>query len=496
MKKLSFSCLFVLLVTVFALTGCNKSSDLDSYASADDVVVVSGSAAEVLSNAGCKATAEGIELSESLQRISGMLYNISGVDIKKAENLPGVDYEHFIFSIRDEESALMAFNLTNQDAFVSYLEKPENGFKSSKDGGYTVFVADQLKSLFVKDNVAFMFFSSVYGEATAANLDAYLKKSAETPLEGWQKDALAGDKGINAIINFNKYFELFGELTQFDISKFNFPSFTADFEKWKDGFGKYTLSLDGTKFKMEYTMLDKDGKPLKLDFKCPNVDASLLRYTTADDLAVAIFAIPEDIDWDSVIRGMLEMADEPMPANDEILKSFTDVMNSINGSVMLAGGPTDMSAFGSFKGWHIVLAAQMKEGAAENYVQMLHQMIAQMPYAEFGELTFSNGVLSITSPQIGKVTANADGNTFVLTYGEPRARGVSAIEAKDFEGANAGIVINVPKDNMFSSLIRLPFGVNLTSMSYSDKPSLTTIEETDANGLFLDNIIKLAAGQN
>ena len=142
-----------------------------------------------------------------------------------------------------------------------------------------------------------------------------------------------------------------------------------------------------------------------------------------------------------------------------------------------------------------MLAAQMKEGDAEKYVSMLHQQLAQYPAEYLGELTLSNGVLTLQNPMIGKLTANADGNNFVLMLGETRAKGVCAIEAKDFAGASAGGVINVPKDNLFSSLIRLPFGVNLTSMSYNDKPSLTTIEETDATGLFLDNIIKLAAGQ-
>ena len=496
MKKTLFSWLITISLFSLILTGCtNAPADLYRFAGSDDFITISGNTKTVLENCGCKFTDKGIKLSDCLDDVLSKAFRHSTVDLDDILMAEGIDYEHALFTIDTEANGALCIGLTDQDDFIKYLKKNfEDDLDIEEKDEYTfIDISERHVGFFVADNVACMLFSDK-NTIDSGSLKEYLRKKDRKPLEEWQKQALNDGNCLNGYMNVKDLVSLIKKEGHVDFNEFLRFCPIKNIDKIWNTYLKFHSSLEGTTAKVSYRLVDKDGKDFMLDYTAKNVDTQLLKYATATDLGVMLFGMPSDINWSNMFKQIKNSNRYMSPSDEEAFNKMEEILKSIDGTVMLAGGPIDLSyRINRPENWHIVIAAQLKPGDADKYVSMIYELLTEVQAHEYdAALSYNEGVINFSNNGM-KISVTADGNNFVGVMGEATDNGPCSIKASDFQDAIVGAVVNVTKENILSAFVKMPFGVNLKMILNKDQSYEVTYEETDTEGLFLENIIEFAS---
>lgn len=520
MKQVLTSKMLALLLACMALLpfySCSGGSDLYQYSSSDDLVVVSGNAQTIIDNAGCTLDKNGIQLSSSLQTLMSQLVP-SARDreaYQKVLAIQGADLNRMVLAVSSNLEITLTFKITNQKNFKAYIESISYGtMKESEEKGYTVYDFDAPGAIFINNNVATLMFSA--NKRVNVNDIITLKdRVSKAPLQSWQKKALEAGSTFNFLLSYGGIKEV---MNKYDTqSPFDFKQFSMmyDPEQLATAYLTIQASLDGVKLSGQTQVLTKDGKQLESKIKGAEVNLDLLKYANDKDIMLFIGAVPGGQDYSQLLKSMINEMGGPSAfgLDAETIGAIGAVLNNLDGSVMLAAGPIDgMKALASPEGCTAVLAAEMKEGMAQHYVEMVksfvdiqneHMSSMAADYQKMGlsgyraktiETSYTDGKLSIKIPQGGTVNIQAIGNDFVAALGPITTDGGCKIDTTPLKGSWGGFIIDLPHYNAFSSLMSFPFGINLTSVSYPDKTTFS-LSETETEGLLLDNIFKFVASQ-
>lgn len=189
------------------------------------------------------------------------------------------------------------------------------------------------------------------------------------------------------------------------------------------------------------------------------------------------------------------------------------LLEDLSGTVMLAAGPQSIDRIDHLYGWHAVIAAEMREGKASHYLDMLQTFIdannqekikTAEQYKGYGwnnyqpqlmKVDYVDDMLQISIPGEGTVYAKAVDNIFVASLSPISKKGGCRINGSDFRDSMIGLVIDIPKDNPFSTVFDFPFGCNVSYLSDAQSIHLRA-RQTETGGSFLNNLFEMIAGQN
>lgn len=510
------SCLSAILIGCLAwmLASCSSDAELYDYVSANDAMVARMDLTTVIDNTGSHIKSGGVELSPSLQKLTVLL--MSGRDREHFDNLlavQGVDLSNIVVSVDSHMEATVTIKVTDHKKFKEYLQNVTYGdVEESEEKGYTVYRLGSGGTIFVTGNTACALIAD--RNVDVSDVEARKEAAKAAPLQPWQKKCLAEGKTFNMLMNLAEYVQLarssFG-------SDFNFGALKAGYDdaQLTHAFAKVNFTLEGLELSGTVAMVDADDKPLVSKYAGLKVDTSLLKYASADDMFVTMAAVPGTIQRDDVLNQMfVEMGGYRQFGIDrETVATISNVLSDVDGTVMLAAGPKNMLKINTTAGWDAVMAVQMKPGMAGKYINQIKSLIDATntsmtdlagQYAAIGyrgykpktvAYTETDSALVVTVPQIGEIYVKVIGNTLIASLSPVSERGDCTIAAGEFAGMSSGTIVRVPRRSVLSSIMQLPFGIDISYVSDSQTAHLS-VRETDAEGRMLENVIKLVAGQS
>ncbi len=520
MKILSRYPLLALLWTVLTLsylTSCSSHSDLYSLACADHALVMTGNMESVLENADCAATSSGIQLSAPLQRLVSVLSPGDRRDVSAVLEIKGIDLKHTLLAMSHDDQLCFAFKISDQSDFQEFLAERSGGkLQLAKEGDCQYYRFDPRTVMFIDDDMAVLLHSERV-TVDAQFYQAYKENARQRPLLSWQKSALDEGKTLNVLASIPEINSLIADQTGINLMQSPQISKAYDLDLLKNGYGTIACSLQDLSLTIECCLVDNAGKfiPNYLDEDgTVEVNPSLLKYATEQDFMVAMAAVPQSIDWNSVLNEAVDMMGGPGVSGIDTMTTtmLSMLLSDLTGTVMLAAGPQSYDKIDHLYGWHAVVAAEMKEGKAAQYIDMLKAFVESnnqekqrvaKEYKAYGwtqyqpvllGCEYNDGKLAITIPSEGTLYAEARGNDFVASLSPISTSGGCNIGAGDFRHTMGGIVIDIPKDNPLITVFNFPFGCNF-SYTWDGSSLILKAKQTETDGLFLNNLFELIAGQ-
>ena len=476
MKTRFHSILF--LAAALLMCACSKKTDLLHCASGSDMIIASVNLAEIYENAGCTVSETGVQLSDALAKIDR---KTSG-EIAGIINIPGIDLSEIVLSMPDATTVAISMHVTNQTAFADYL-KAKDDIEASDDNGIDEYSAPNFH-LFIEDGIATLVSGPGADYSTLRQLQEEARK---TPVTDMQRSHLCDGNAANVLFSIKKFYSLLPPeyLDNFVLGKYNR-------EQIEDAYAALAISLSGLKLEGSLAFYDKDNNKIESPDSPGSVDTSLLQYASAADIAAAIVAMPKDFDWSGTFNKITGSSPYRSGLDPMIVEVIAEILGNIDGSIMLAGGPKTALGIQELSGWDAVAAVQFKEGVARDYFEQIKTMATESlsGIATITDATADKFTLSI--PNAGTFYVECSGNMLLASLSPIEKSGKCPVKASDFSGCNGALVIELPKDNVFSSLVRFPFGIHAAYTSKGNEINLT-IEETETDGLFLDNLIRFVS---
>lgn len=495
---------------------CKSGDDLYQYASADDLIVMQGDMQTIIDNAGCSLGKDGISLSAALQKLVPQIASRPR-DRESLNNIlavKGIDLSQIVISISPNLEPSITFKVTNQKNFKSYLEANSYGsLTETEDKGYTIYSFDTNYAIFLTDNIACYLFSQ--NKTISVNDIITLKEKAQnSPLSKWQIAGLESGKTFNLMLGFKSLANLMNKYNPSTPVNFQAFSMAYDPDVLENGYFFLNSTLQGLSFSGEAYVLDQQGDIATPKFKGAEVNMDLLKYANEKDIAVIMGAVPGNIKWSEVLNQAVNEIGGPraIGLDSTSLQVLGELLDNLDGTVMLAMGPVNAQKVDEINGWTGVLVAEMKPGQAQKYVELAKNFIdvtnesmnsLANSYRQMGivgaktktfDTTYENGQLIVNAPDGGAIYIKADGNNFIASLGPISTDGGCKIETSVLQGTYGGLVIDMPRYNAFSSLMSFPFGVNINYLSVDNK-IVFSLAETETEGLLLDNIFKFIASQ-
>ncbi|MDE6653402.1 MAG: hypothetical protein K2K37_03330 [Muribaculaceae bacterium] len=471
-KSFAFKVSAAMMMAV-GLYACSSSDDngLYEYLSADKMVYLSVNLNEVYDNAGFEVTPDGVTPTEAFKKI------ISGNDADKALallDMRGINLEKVVMMLDVQDNngdGTIVFGINDKQKFDSYLQN--NELTATNEDGFDVYKLDGKTCLVVDGDFGLIVDLDGSASATVKGLkDA----AAKNPLKSWQMDALSKKHTVAAVMNIKEIYELSAKEKGLDMGPLSKIGYPVD----KDAYGVFTSSLSGLKWEGEYNLCGADGKSLEIDIESYPLATSLLDYVNSKDCIVMLGAMPKNLDYSEILEKV---------GGKDAARQVAPVLKSIH-SVMLAGGPLDITSYNRGEGWTGVLALELAPGSAQEYLNM-----AKLGASQFGlPVQKSDNEISVSDLFGINAKLKADGDNLVLSVNTPADTDRSSFKASDF-GKLGGMMLDIPANTPSITFMSIPFGIQFKAALVEMGTTKGYLELTDTKGKLLQNVIEYVASK-
>lgn len=465
-------------------SGCSSkpSTDVYSLASSDDLLVVRANAKTIIENAGGTFTATGIDFPADLMQ--GM-----SKEARTALAARGIDFEHIVANVTANNEIGVTFTITDQKAFDEYLTEVFPNTSVNEEKGYTFRKIGDDTYMFTNSGIGYMLEADDNG---VDRLEQMMQKSKENPVAAWQKTAVEEGNALGLTYNMGKVIELFKKNNNIDLATNKALTMQYDSTEFVKSYVKVNCTLEGTKFTANSEVVNNEGGAMKSKMDVDNVDTSMLKYADAGDQMVALCSMPKGINWDEVVKSYMEMMSMPTQraSSVSIILGVASVLENIDGTVLLGFGATGTASVGDFDA---VIAAQMKDGKAADYLQQIQSLASLYGQSMGFASTLSGSDLTIKGRGF-EAYGKADGNTLVLSLKPITGKGGCTIPASIFNGKTAAAGVEIAKDSALAGLYKIPFGVNAEAYNVGNGGRLSA-ELTGVEGGFIENILRVFNGK-
>lgn len=464
------------MMMAVGLYACSSSDDngLYEYLSADKMMYLSVNLNEVYDNAGFEVTPDGVTPTEAFKKI------INGNDANKALallDMRGINLDNVVMMLDVQDmqdmkgEGTVVFGISDKQKFASYLQ--DNELTATNEDGFDVYKLDGKTCVVVDGDFGLI----VNPDGSASAMVKGLKDAAaKNPLKSWQKDALSKKNTVAAVMNIKDIYEQGTKEGGVDMSTLAQMGYPLD----KEAYGVFTSTLSGLKWEGEYNLCGADGKSMEINIESYPLATSLLGYTNSKDCVVMLGAMPKDLDYSKIFESL---------GNPAMIKQVSTVLNSIH-SVMLAGGPLDITSYNRGEGWTGVLALQLSSGSAQEYLNMAKVAASQMGVP----VQKSENEISVSGLYGINASLKADGDNLVLAVNTPADAGSSLFKASDF-GKYGGMMVDIPANTPSTTFLSIPFGIEFKSAMVDKGVTKGYLELTDTNGKLLQNVIEYVASK-
>ena len=467
-----------------AMASCNgKVSEIQKTIPADVDVVCALNVANILDNADCKATSEGIELSPVLAKHFNALAGESALEV--LSKIKGVNYESVYIYGYYTGIGVVSFELTDAAAFGEGLVSL--GAKKDSDNGFDVYDIEGTK-LFVNGNVVWMGLGSNCNPEKINNILDKAKKESIADV-AWKHDYLGKGQAVAMLLDFKNMPGIIKS------QLINSASVNADAVKeMLDGSLAIDVTLEGLKMSTVFGLKKADGSKLAMNpgITGVDIDTDFLKYLNKDIIAVMAAGIPGDYDWDTALNAI----GAQMGANQDVLSMVGGYLKSLDGKFMVAAGPIAEKGHGwfglninnVFDYWNVVACVGLKDGKSEEYLNQLAAIVdAQLPTA--GKMSADGKTYTINYNAM-TLYVGARGNQLVASFAPISDENTSIFKASDFRKTMGELLVMIPKGNVVMQQINAPYGVRFDIYGTADNTEcVMDFELIDCEGKLLVNVI-------
>lgn len=491
---------------VMMLASCSKSVSVNDkakeYLPDDCVLMMSGDIERVLNALECKTNSDGqIELSDDLAALASGAHGIDEfLDFK------GVNWDNVVVGSRikgDNVTTMILFSVLDKDAFCKSAQDADENIEVEEEDGYTI-VGEKRAAIAIKDNVGIIVVKDsgrpVKRNKVVSTIEDWRAEAKENTMADWKIDYLAESRVFNMLMNCKKISNMYPDMDAF----YGINPAMKDIMK---GYVGLSFDVDGLQAVAKGEAFDAEGKPLKLE-GAGAFDSSLLAYASPKDIFAAGMGVGSTKDSAKSLSIIPYMSEQMIAQLQQVYDLFD------NSSVMFAAGPTgglQSIADPQPDNWHIVLAAKMTPGKAEEAMNLLRTMnpdstIAANP----NEMTFRivTGYKE-TEPDYGDyddvyggfeevyatVYVKREGDV-VIVSNAPIAKQSNSFKAGEFEGKAVEAQLALSKADLKRITgMELPFGVNaVVDMAKDSNGGSFAIALTETTGTIVGNVLEVTGG--
>lgn len=491
---------------VMMLASCSKSVSVNDkakeYLPDDCVLMMSGDIERVLNALECKTNSDGqIELSDDLAALASGAHGIDDfLDFK------GVNWDNVVVGSRikgDNVTTMILFSVLDKDAFCKSAQDADENIEVEEEDGYTI-VGEKRAAIAIKDNVGIIVVKDsgrpVKRNKVVSTIEDWRAEAKENTMADWKIDYLAESRVFNMLMNCKKISNMYRDMD----ALYGINPAMKDIMK---GYVGLSFDVDGLQAVAKGEAFDAEGKPLKLE-GAGAFDSSLLAYASPKDIFAAGMGVGSTKDSAKSLSIIPYMSEQMIAQLQQVYDLFD------NSSVMFAAGPTgglQSIADPQPDNWHIVLAAKMTPGKAEEAMNLLRTMnpdstIAANP----NEMTFRivTGYKE-TEPDYGDyddvyggfeevyatVYVKREGDV-VIVSNAPIAKQSNSFKAGEFEGKAVEAQLALSKADLKRITgMELPFGVNaVVDMAKDSNGGSFAIALTETTGTIVGNVLEVTGG--
>lgn len=493
MKKTCISSLYgaMCLGLAILVASCgHKEASAESFTalgSADDAVVATGHAADVIRNAACVYGENGIEVSRALEKIiANGASPREKVNIDNALKIRGVDMEECFYKVTPDGDMVLAFALTDDEAFRQWLVEDMEVGAPVSDGGYDVYAIESKSKIFANGEAAYVV-AIDEGECNLAAFNSIKERAAANPLAGWQKDVLAQTKTFVALVKASECIEAVGEE---NINALGSEYY--DIEIIKNGYAEVSADLKGLRLNVSLAFRDINGQSIKPKTEIKPVDLEIFKYINKDDNFAFALNIPEKLDWKEVIEAIDKYTDGQISrgSNKMVMNKIVEVLGNVDGSVFISAHPKNLMLAGSgLQYWHATLGAQMKKGAAASYINEIKTLASAYGISA----TAKAGATVIELAPFTFYLKDVDG-MFVLSTQPIESSSATLLSKEYFKGQIVALEATLAKGAaLLSDDAALPFQPIVALSSDGEKVSFD-VELVGEGEYLLDVLFSFIAG--
>lgn len=421
MKKKIFSPLmFVAVVMGMLAVSCSKKGELLDSIPANVNAVAVLDAKGVLENAGCKFTAEGLDLPASLKEadIDDDMLEVIG----KLQAANACDLSNVAMVIDSKKNVFVTLVVNDAEKFKAATDDCD---WSDGQDGYEEGSINNTK-LLLEDHQCWII--------SSGNSYEMLK----TLKEDAKKEPIAKLAGIKGALESDN-------LLNFAVSTMNFGPTDNNVAQQETVWNVMTANVRDNKIVASSQSMKGDGDVIKVKGMQP-INPAVLAYLPANFNFALGVGLTAEFDWKSVIGALT-----PIFANNfqmqGALAMLTPFLQSLDGTVILAAGPANEEAYENMTpdNWQFVFMAHMPQEKINQVMNMIKSTLAQNGISPMAE---RDGVMTI--PQYGMefYVGNVDGYLAIANIPFENTRNNSL--APMFVNKEAALCLDLPSFNMLS----------------------------------------------
>lgn len=491
---------------VMMLASCSKSVSVNDkakeYLPDDCVLMMSGDIERVLNALECKTNSDGqIELSDDL---AALARGASSMD--EFLEFKGVNWDNVVVGSRvkgDNVTTMILFSVLDKDAFCKSAQDADENIEIEEEDGYTI-VGEKRAAIAIKDNVGIIVIKDtgrpVKRNKMVSTIEDWRAEAKENSMADWKIDYLAESRVFNMLMNCKKLSKMYPDMDAI----YGINPVMKDIMK---GYIGLSFDVDGLQAVAKGEAFDAEGKPMKME-GAGAFDSSLLAYASPKDIFAAGMGVGST-------KGNAQLLSTIPYMNEQMIAQIQQVYDLFdNSSIMFAAGPTgglQSIADPQPDNWHMVLAAKMAPGKAEEAMNLLRTMnpdstIANNPnemtfrivtgYREaepdYGDYDDMYGGFEET---YATVYVKREGDV-VIVSNAPIAKQSNSFKAGEFEGKAVEAQLALSKADLKRITgMELPFGVNaVVDMAKDSNGGSFAIALTETTGTIVGNILEVTGG--
>ncbi len=419
-KKLMSSLILAVMILGFVVSSCSKKGELLDSIPANVNAVAVMDVKGVLENAGCKFTAEGLELSASLKNadIDDDIFKVIGkLNANNASDLSDV-----AIVVDAKRNMAVTFLVNDVNKFKEITEDCD---WDDGENGYEEGSADNAKLLLDDHQCWIVLAGNPYEMVKALRDEA-------------KKEPITRLAGVTGVLESDNLFN-------FAMSTMTFGSTDNNVAQQETVWNVMSANVKENKIVAESRAMKGDGEVIKVKGMQP-INPAVLAYLPANfNFALAAGLTPE-FDWKAVIGAIT-----PMFANNfqmqGALAMLTPFLQSLDGTVVLAAGPANDDAYDDVnpENWQFVMMAHMPQERINQMMNMIKSTLAQNGIAPKSE---RDGVMTIPQYGMDFYVGNVDGYLAIANIPFENTRNNSL--APMFVNKDAALCIDLPSLNLLS----------------------------------------------
>ena len=453
----------------YFLLGAKSSSQLLKMIPAETDLVMTVDGKQILQSAGCKLSADGLELPRAIEKIMKNMSNqekeiFDEIAQAKCFNIDQVVYA--LNMVKDTEysdhepdfsEGYVLISITNKEEVKKFFENLDDEFDFDDENGYEVSKIGWRDFIVVDDEYCWIYVGSrhVFDYDYEADDDvaekAVVKRIEKIKNEANKKSIADVSYKSNILSDGNAAALMFDSKNLSDILGIEWGEYLGD-KKYNELKVGVVANLEKESISLKAKLYDKDGGELEWSPGFGEINSSLAKYLNDNDMLVVASAIDPDFSWEKYLSFIEEKTGEKMPK--EIRSEYLKWMSALKGTIMYSVGfdSLDKLIKGDFTGLNCLAIVEMKDGKAKEAIDEISKLAALTG----GEYIKKEGsALVLNADKFKFKLEEIDGN-LILSNREIKEAGNEKMPNSFFDGKASASKLNIKKDSEIATLLDFP----------------------------------------